>query len=61
MAAVKVVGAFYPMANANWFVDKAYTVAHVEGDGLAKKLIMEIGEWMWVWVWVWVLGKNLTV
>jgi hypothetical protein len=39
----KTVGAFYPMAQANWFVDKAYTTAEVTGEGDAKKLEMEIG------------------
>jgi len=38
-----LVGAFYPMAQANWFVDKAYTTGKLTGESDAKKLEMEIG------------------
>ena len=39
----KLVSGFYPMAAANWFVDKAYTTAELTGDDEAKTLQMEIG------------------
>ena len=39
----KMTGAFYPMEEAHWFVDKAYTTGSLSGNGESKTLEMELG------------------